>query len=178
MNVIDERYVNGKIYKIVCNLTGEVYYGSTIQKLNDRMNKHRYNKNCESKQIINRNNYYCELIENYSCNNKNELESRERCYIENYDCINKNIPTRTKKEYFEKNKDQIVEYKKNHHEQNKEIYNERRKIHYHQNKEISLGKKKEKITCDICGSIVRRGGISKHRRTKFCLSKIDSKNPI
>jgi hypothetical protein len=37
------------------------------------------------------------LVENYPCNNKYELEAKERWYIENNDSINKNIPTRTKK---------------------------------------------------------------------------------
>ena len=34
-------YKNGKIYKIECNETGEVYYGSTTRKLCDRMTDHR-----------------------------------------------------------------------------------------------------------------------------------------
>jgi len=109
MDIIDERYKNGKIYKIVCNETNEVYYGSTIIKLKYRINRHRNSNMCMSRQIINRNNYYYELIEDYSCNNKYELETRERWYIENNNCINKIIPTRTDKEYYENNKDRLKE---------------------------------------------------------------------
>ena len=29
----NNKYVNGKIYRIVCNITGEQYIGSTIQSL-------------------------------------------------------------------------------------------------------------------------------------------------
>jgi hypothetical protein len=112
MNIIDERYVNGKIYKIVCNETNEVYYGSTILSLKDRIIKHKCSLKCESRQIINRNNYYYELIEDYSCNNRKELETRERWYIENNKCINKIIPTRTLKEYYQENKEKILEKKK------------------------------------------------------------------
>ena len=108
MDNIDERYKIGKIYKIVCNETGEVYFGSTIMSLPDRIRKHRNSKKCSSKQIINRNNYYYELIEDYSCNNKYELETRERWYMENYDCINNRIPTRTHKEYDNNNKEKVV----------------------------------------------------------------------
>jgi hypothetical protein len=158
MNVIDERYVNGKIYKIVCNETGEIYYGSTIQKLNERMNKHKSQKNCESKQIINRNNYYCELIENYSCNNKKELETREKWYILNNDCINQKIPTRTMKEYRQDNKEKIKEYSKQYCEDNKEKL---------------IEKRKEKITCELCGSIVNKSCLKRHQRTPKCISKID-----
>lgn len=38
----DKRYENGKIYKIVCDTTGQVYIGSTIRKrLCDRLAKHK-----------------------------------------------------------------------------------------------------------------------------------------
>jgi hypothetical protein len=47
------------------------------------------------------------LVENYSCNSKKELETRERYYIENNECVNKNMPTRTMKEYQEENKEKI-----------------------------------------------------------------------
>ena len=154
MNVIDERYQNGKIYKIVCNETGEVYYGSTIQELNKRMYKHRCDNYCRSRHIIDRNNYYYELIEDYSCNNKKELETREKWYILNNDCINQKIPARTKQEW----KENISIVNKNY-----------RKL----NREILLEKAKEKMSCDICGSIVRKSDIARHRRTKKCLSKID-----
>jgi len=167
MNVIDERYQNGKIYKIVCNETNEIYYGSTIEKyLCSRIAKHIYDNKCVSKHIINRNNYYYELVENYRCNNRYELKLKEKEYILNNKCINKNIPTRTNKEYKKENKEQIAEYHKEYREKNKEKINEKNRIYYNQNKEL-------KVVCDICGSIVRKKGISRHRRTKFCLSKID-----
>jgi ribosomal protein S27AE len=148
MNIIDERYVNGKIYKIVCNETNEVYYGSTILSLKDRIIKHKCSLKCESRQIINRNNYYYELIEDYSCNNRKELETRERWYIENNKCINKIIPTRTLKEYYQENKEKILE------------------------------KKNEKIPCPRCGSITTKNHLKRHQRGQICLSKIDSKNSI
>tara|TARA_E500000305_G_C3915270_1_gene185347 strand:+ start:91 stop:693 length:603 start_codon:yes stop_codon:yes gene_type:complete len=200
--MIDERYVNGKIYKIVCNETGEVYYGSTIIKLKKRINNHTNNKNCSSRQILNRNNYYYELIENYSCNNKKELETRERWYIENNECINKFIPTRTKKEYRQDNKETMVEKRKNYYENNKEKLLEQNKLYYDKNKEKKIEqsklyaqnnkekrkeyqkeyynqnkekineKLKEKITCDICGSIISNGELKRHQRTKKCLDKI------
>jgi hypothetical protein len=173
---IDERYTRGKIYKIVCKETDEVYYGSTIQKLNKRMNEHRVQKVCRSRQILDRNNYFYELVENYSCNNRQELETRERWYIENNDCINKQIPTRTKKEYRklydENNKQKQKEYKQNNIEQISKYH----KKWYETNKERILKHQQEKINCPICGSIVSRGNMSLHKKTKKCLSKIEKLN--
>jgi len=176
MDIVDERYKNGKIYKIVCNETGETYYGSTIQKLKYRISRHKNRKTSESKHIINRNNYYYVLIENYSCNNKKELETRERYYIENNDCINKIIPTRTKEEYVEDNKEKMKEYQKTHYKQNKENIKEQKKEYYHQNKEKINEKLKEKISCPICDSIVRKADLKRHQRTDKCLSKIEKLN--
>ena len=38
-------YLNGKIYKIVCNETNLTYYGSTVQTLKKRLSQHKENKN-------------------------------------------------------------------------------------------------------------------------------------
>jgi hypothetical protein len=45
--IVENRYRNGKIYKIVCNITGLTYYGSTCEPtLARRLAKHRgcYNR--------------------------------------------------------------------------------------------------------------------------------------
>jgi hypothetical protein len=49
------------------------------------------------------------LIENFSCNTKEELHARERYHFDlnKAICVNKNIPTRTKKEYRIDNADTI-----------------------------------------------------------------------
>lgn len=36
------KYCEGKIYAIICNKTGKVYYGSTIEELTERLSKHEY----------------------------------------------------------------------------------------------------------------------------------------
>jgi hypothetical protein len=152
MDIIDKRYKRGKIYKIVCNETGEIYYGSTIKSIHSRIKCHICKKKCVSKQIINRNNYYYELVEDYSCNNIYELETRERWYIENYDCINKQIPTRTRQEWYENNRDRLLE---------------QRKSYYQQNQEKIL----EKTTCNICGRLIQKRTLKQHQLTKICLAK-------
>ena len=91
------------IYKIVDNTNGDVYFGSTKQKLCNRMSGHRQdakeNKNISSQSIILNGDYSVEVVE-YT-NDK----SRERYYIENFNCVNKNIPQRTIKEWRNDNRD-------------------------------------------------------------------------
>jgi hypothetical protein len=95
-------YKNGKIYKIVNDKLGLTYYGSTTQILSQRMGGHiackkKYDKgefhNLTSFQLLD-GNQKIYLVEKYPCNDKNELERRERYYIENNDCVNKCIPSR------------------------------------------------------------------------------------
>ena len=71
------------------------------------------------------------LIENYPCDNKNELQLRESYYIRKNNCYNKIIPGRTKKQYNEDNKEKIKEYN----EVNKEKIKEEMKKYRENNKE-------------------------------------------
>ena len=77
----NNKYQEGKIYKIVCNITNEIYYGSTIQTLEKRLISHKTRKSCVSRNIINRDNYKIELIKDYPCNSRYELEKEEGKYI-------------------------------------------------------------------------------------------------
>ena len=96
-------YSLGKIYKIVCRITGEVYVGSTCEKtLARRLVAHRsackiyheQNKGnyFSSFQIILRGDYYIDLLENFQCNNSDELRKKEREYFDRIECINKCRP--------------------------------------------------------------------------------------
>jgi len=53
------------------------------------------------------------LIEDFPCENRYQLEARERYHIENTKCVNKIIPTRTSKEYHEQNKEKTEKKKDN-----------------------------------------------------------------
>jgi len=140
-------YSKSKIYKIVCNITGETYYGSTTQALSVRIGGHRIDAKKEanatkSKQIILRGNYDIVLCEEYPCENREQLYARERKWIEENDCINKNIPGRTRTEYREINKEQIKQYNeaskeriKQYREANREQIKQKKKQYYEANKE-------------------------------------------
>ena len=177
-------YNLGKIYKIVCKTTGLVYIGSTTQPtLARRLATHSrdYKSFLNEKQhfvtsfkILENNNYEIILIETYPCNSKDELHARERYYIENNECVNKHIPTRTKKEYYEQNRDKIIEQKKEYRDTNKDKIAEQKKEYYEPNKykiKEHYDKNKQKIeeqkkpyTCE-CGSVFRIDAKSRHLKT-------------
>lgn len=124
-------YRNGRIYKIVSDLTDMIYIGSTTQPLCKRLVKHKGNY---KESLTGKNRYITsfelfklgetriELIENYPCNNKEELNAREGYYIKlnNNICVNKNIAGRTSKEYKKDNKLKISEAHKKYREVHKE----------------------------------------------------------
>ena len=87
-------YQNSKIYKLVSNISNDIYIGSTVNKLSHRLNQHKdISSTCTSKQLFT-NNAVIQiiLIEMFPCNSKAELKAREHYYITNLICINKRIP--------------------------------------------------------------------------------------
>ena len=197
-------YQDGKIYKIVCNITDECYIGSTCEptvarRLAGHVNSYKRWKagNCTkttSFDIIDRGDYQIFLIETYPCNSRDELTAREGQIIRKYkselECVNSNIAGRTKKvyyqdnkelikinlktyrednkeaikenkkEYYEANKDKLHEYTKEYNEKNKEYIKKYRE----DNKEKSYEKKKIKITC-VCGSFYCKAAKNRHEKT-------------
>lgn len=90
-------YQNAKIYKIVCNVTGLVYIGSTCRTLEQRLNNHTnsYNcyevgikKYCSSYKVLENGDFEILLLENYPCNNRTELLLRERHFTDTITCVN------------------------------------------------------------------------------------------
>ena len=132
-------YKNGKIYRLVCNVSGKQYVGSTTQPLSKRKSTHKANYNqwknnnrgyTSSFEIIDGGNCDIVLIENYPCSNKEELHARERFFIESVECVNKNIPTRTKKEYIQDNKQHIQQIYTEWENKNRDKRNEQRRNRY------------------------------------------------
>ncbi len=83
------RYANGKIYKLVNNADNEIYIGSTCVPLHKRFYKHKTDgtKFPERKVYkhltgIGWDEVKIILIESFPCENKMELEKRERYYID------------------------------------------------------------------------------------------------
>ena len=159
-------YKNGKIYQLVCNETGEVYIGSTVQDLEDRLKRHvTGGRNCYSKQIINRGNYYIELLENYPCNNVYELEVKESEYQKSIKCVNHNIARRTKREYYDDKKEEIDKKKSAYRQKHLEYYKNYDKQYCIKNAEWIKEKNHKIINCE-CGRAVKYHSLSTHKRSK------------
>jgi hypothetical protein len=113
MTEIDIKYQNGKIYNIICNETGEVYFGSTIMPLDIRIGSHKSafkswktkktTHYCKTFDIIDRGNYSYNLVELFPCNSQDELFKREGYYQLNFPCINKVIAGGKNEKSFKSN---------------------------------------------------------------------------
>lgn len=164
------KYQNSKIYKLVSPHTDEIYIGSTVQRLCSRLSGHkrafRKEKIKTNKKLFELGDVKIILIEEFPCDNKEQLLKRERHHIENNVCLNYCIPGRTYQEikdivkernkiWLEKNKDKYAKYK-----------SEYNKIHKH--------KANEKIACE-CGCFISRGSIARHKKTKKHQSYLSNK---
>ena len=188
-------YEYGKIYKLYSKQNNITYIGSTAEYyLSKRLSKHistykQYLKNktnyIYSFKILECEDYKIELLENYPCANRTQLEKREGYYIKNNECVNKQIPGRTRGEYREVNKDKIKEYntvyyknnidkikeqKQEYKINNKDKINEYSKEYRTNNKD----KIKEKISCE-CGCDIRRSDLARHKKTKKHLDLVQNK---
>ena len=169
-------YNNGKIYKIIDSENKVIYIGSTTERLCNRYAKHKHK--AIGNKII--------LIELCPCNSREELVKKEQDVIEQYDnLLNKQrayIPEEHYKEYI---KEYHLNYNKEYYEENKNKILENRKIYREGNKEKLKGyqkkfrennidKLKEKITCE-CGCDIRKYDMIRHKKTK---KHIDLMNTI
>ena len=141
------KYQKGKIYKIVSNKTDKVYVGSTYTSLATRLGNHRrcqryYVKypdkiiRCTSFDIIELGDYRIELIENYPCYSRKQLQMREGYHMKRTDnLINRCIVGRSEKQYREDNKKQIKIRKQKYYQDNKVILQQHKREYYLKNKE-------------------------------------------
>ena len=165
--------MNGKIYTIRHPETDKYYIGSTTQSLSKRLAKHKSNLNNKyvsaSKLLFDLgvDDCYIELLENYPCNTKEELNKKEgeliRLHKDN--TVNKRIEGRTLKEYRTENKEIIKDRKKQYREANKEQIIEKKKVYYQANKEHILNLQKQLYTCD-CGATIRHCEKPRHNKSK------------
>lgn len=148
-------YKNGKIYKIVSDLTDNIYIGSTCQLLCKRLAKHKSNY----KGFLNKKDSYItsyklielgetriELIEDFPCERKEQLNAREGYYIKLFKdiCVNKTIMGRTEKEWINDNRDKKAKIDKKYRESHKDKTAERKKKYYEANKDKIAEKAKQK----------------------------------
>ena len=171
-------YQNGKIYCLRSHQTDKIYIGSTTLKLCTRMAKHRcnYRKSIDgtsSKDMLCYDDCYIELLELYPCNSKIELRKKEGEYIRKMDCINKNIPCRTKKEWYNDNKERLLLKRAKYYNENKIKHLEKCKEYNELNKDKISKRFKQKKLCE-CGSNVNIYNMNRHKKTKKHLKYIEN----
>jgi hypothetical protein len=176
----------GKIYKILCNETGEVYYGSTTKYyLCNRKSEHvskvkRFDEGkeklkCESYNIIKRGNFTMSLVEEYSFDNIEQLRWRERHYIENNECVNTKRPIATKEEQkikrweTEKIRQQKPEVHEKKLQSHRDWYARNKDSEERKQRKAESDKKYrdncEHIECE-CGSSIKSNRIKDHLKTQ------------
>jgi len=142
-------YNNGKIYMIIAPNLKKHYIGSTTQPLSKRMIAHRskYNRRDRTDytsafQVLEDEDAYITLLENYPCNDKRELEIREGYFQSTMDCVNINQAGRTPSQRYQDNKPQILECRKIHYRANRPRILNYKKRYYRLNRPAILVKRK------------------------------------
>lgn len=198
-------YKNGKIYKIWSLQTDKIYVGSTYGSLTNRMSIHRseYKRWKEGARnliysavlfdLVGIENCKIELIHDFPCESKSELEAEEGRVMRanKHLLVNKKIQGRTNKEYneeykehqkayyqdnkqelnikhkeyYEQHKEHLKIIMKEYYEQHKEQLNIKNKEYQQQHKEEISIKRSQKMTCE-CGVIHTLSSKSKHLKTK------------
>lgn len=170
-------YKNGQIYSIRSHQTPLFYIGSTCSPLAKRLYNHKkdykyWTKNNECKylssyEIIKYEDHYIELLEEYPCETKKQLNKREGQIIRFYNdkCVNKIIPCRMRVEYRQDYKIKLAEQGKKYYESHKEEMNEHKKEYWKKNKLILNEKQKEHYDCE-CGGKYTYSNKQRHLNSK------------
>ena len=168
-------YLNGKIYIIRSPNTEEVYIGSTTQSLAKRMGEHkqlRKQRGTTSIKIFEAGNAYIELVEEYPCQNKEQLNKREgEIMRQTENCVNKCIAGRTIKEYRVDNKEVLSEKAKEWREINKDLINQNNKKYRENNIEKIKAYKSKLFVCE-CGEEITISHKSRHLKSKKHTDKL------
>ena len=163
---MNNKYHNSKIYSIRNTINDDIYIGSTSSELCKRMVKHRSTAKQEPHKspfhtYMNENgveNFYIELVEDYSCENIEQLRKREGEIIREIGTLNKQIAGRTtqeyKKEYEHNNRDKINqrrnERRKENPEKTREEYKKYGALYRERHPEKIKAWQTTKVECD-CG---------------------------
>jgi hypothetical protein len=193
-------YKQGKIYMII-DADGRIrYYGSTAQTLMERWWEHKshfnsWKKNGSRPCAIYKyfdeygiDNFRIELVEDYPCDNDEQLRMKEDEYICENECVNEQRAYTTyeeklaqKRQYHQDHKiennkarsSRYFEHKEEEQELHKEYYlnnaekiKERSALRYEKNREAIAKQAAEKVVCE-CGREVSKGALTRHRKTAF-----------
>lgn len=159
-------YTKGKIYAIINKINVPVCIGSTVQKLNKRWSEYRsyYNNpnhknyNWKISALMREHgveNFWMELLEEYSCDSRVELQAREGYHQRRY--LDNGIPicnTRIEGETNITGQNPTSQWFRD----NPEAY------------QRYLAQKRKKIVCKYCNMEVTKGGLADHYQSQSCLA--------
>ncbi len=170
------KYQNGKIYTVRSHNHDKYYIGSTCIRLSQRLYTHEKTRRdfmrtgdkshlTSCNVILEKGNYYIELLENYPCNSKDELHKREGELIRLHknDLVNINIPKRTMKEWRADNREQYS-------------INRKQQWHSGYGQKQNESRRNTKVKCEVCNREIRKDGISEHEQTKKHLNNLPKEN--
>ena len=136
-NCCDKFNLSGTKF-VAAPLCIEIYIGSTINSLDERLQGHEQSyikwlnslrNYCTSSEILKYGDYSIELLEDYPCSSKDAKNAREGHYIKTIPCVNKYIAGRTMKENYQDNKEKKIEYQKQYNKENIIKYTEYQKAY-------------------------------------------------
>jgi len=160
-------YSKSKIYKLVCDDPELIYYGSTLQPLYKRLNGHKRSyqsktRDTSSETLFKIGGVKIILVEEFSCDNKEQMFKKEREYIEGNKCVNIRIPSRTVEEWYKTNPESLKNAKAKYYNANKEKILAELKI-----------KNDTMVTCE-CGVTLKKGSLYYHKKSKKHLKNLNS----
>jgi len=175
LDIVDEKYQRTIIYGIICLITGEMYVGSTVRTLKERIAGHIRDRDCSAWQILQRGNYKAYEIQRWSCNTLREKLTLEggwqRAYKASFGdfLVNKCIEgtfqndspeakREYKKQWYVEHKEEVAVYDKQYHQEHREAKREYDKEH-----------KKKPWTCEWCNKTMTTG--AKYNHKKICKNK-------
>lgn len=194
-------YKNSMIYQIWSPSNPDlIYIGSTTQPLSKRMTNHRNNYKrylagtyhyVSSFKVLECGDARIELIECVECKDRKELCRIEGRFIRERDCVNKRIEGRTHEEYYQDNREKIIEhvrswcldnkerlkqYKQQWYIEHKEKISEQSRQWYQKNKNKIKKENVIKVVCE-CGSSVSKGNLTRHKKSKKHINYIHNVVP-
>ena len=189
-------YQHGKIYKITAIDTEKIYIGSTTTPLKKRFGSHisAYKKrettgrNDTVYQLLCFGDAKIELVENFQCNSKRELNEREQYHIDQNRALAVNkqpafvadIVTHTKnymKKYNEDNKKKIYALCHEYHIKHRDAISAKSKVYREQHKEQLQRHSGQKELC-VCGATVTHSKLSAHMKRKTHFDRLKGINQV
>jgi hypothetical protein len=175
----DKIYKTAFVYSLIANKSGDMYIGSTIKSLEQRLKNHESNYRCfmngtskkyiTSYEILKQGDYRIESQHDLINCTKKQLRQSEGESIQLFNCVNKRVECRTPEEYRKAHYEEIKENKANYREDNREELRQKQEDY---RDKIAVGahevqhKTEGKITCE-CGCSYLKCNEKRHKNSKI-----------